>query len=87
MLSSMDRDPPAAARAHRGVGADAMRFPCGHTEPDDSVGQRLRVTPRAVWIACVRCNVVALVVGPSTGARSARRTPGDRRSRHGTRQS
>jgi hypothetical protein len=74
MLGAMEHDPHTTAR--RGAHAGAMRFPCGHTEPDDSVGRRLRITARAAWIACVRCNVVALVVGPSAGA------PAPRRVRH-----
>jgi hypothetical protein len=74
MLGTMEHDPHGGVPAHAGPDPGFMRFPCGHTEPDDSVGRRLRITLRAVWVACVRCNVVALVVEPAAS---------DRRSRHG----
>jgi hypothetical protein len=39
-----------------------LRFPCGHVESRRAVNRRLRSTERAVWIACRRCNVVALAL-------------------------
>ena len=83
MLGTMEHDPHGGGRAQAGPGPGIMRFPCGHTEPDDAVGRRMRITTRAAWVACGRCNVVALAVGPSAGAK-ARPPAGDRRSRHGS---
>lgn len=39
-----------------------LRFPCGHVESRRAVSRRLRSTERALWIACRRCNVVALAL-------------------------
>ncbi len=40
-----------------------LRFPCGHVAGDRAVTGRTRSTATAVWVACPRCNVIALVVG------------------------
>ena len=41
--------------------AAVTRFPCGHSEPEASATGRVRATGgRAVWVACQRCNVIAL---------------------------
>jgi hypothetical protein len=46
--------------------ASSMRFPCGHSEPEASATGRIRAAGgRAAWIACRRCNVIALVCAPS----------------------
>lgn len=37
-----------------------FRFPCGHVEPEGTVGDRLRRTAGAVWVRCHACNVIAL---------------------------
>ena len=39
-----------------------FRFPCGHVEEGKSVQRRLRLTPKAAWIGCRQCPVIALVV-------------------------
>jgi len=46
--------------------AAVMRFPCGHPEPETSVAGRIRAAGgRAAWIACRRCNVIALACAPA----------------------
>jgi len=60
---------PAIAAAPRQQ--TGIRFPCGHVVGPRAVGRRVRSTPTAVWIACRRCNVIALAVGEP--ARPARR--------------
>jgi len=54
--------------------APSYRFPCGHLEAAKPVDARRRVTIRVAWVACPRCNVVAIVVAPkkSTRGRSSR---------------
>jgi hypothetical protein len=50
--------------------AAVMRFPCGHSELDTTVGPRIRAAGgRAVWIPCRGCNVIALVLAPAIGDR------------------
>ena len=48
--------------------APEMKFPCGHLQNARAVGRRTRQTARAVWVACRRCNVIALVVAPRSAA-------------------
>jgi hypothetical protein len=48
--------------------ASSMRFPCGHCEPEASATGRIRAAAgRAAWVACRRCNVIALVCAPADG--------------------
>jgi hypothetical protein len=43
-----------------------MRFPCGHSEPETTAAARIRASSeRAVWIACRRYNLIALVCEPA----------------------
>ncbi len=42
--------------------ASALRFPCGHVEPERATRRRLRTGHRVVWVACRRCNVIAIAV-------------------------
>jgi hypothetical protein len=42
-----------------------LRFPCGHLEAQPSVTARRREALRAAWVACRRCNVIALTVIPA----------------------
>jgi hypothetical protein len=46
-----------------------LRFPCGHVEGQPAVTARTRETPRALWVACHRCNLIALVTARLPGAR------------------
>jgi hypothetical protein len=39
-----------------------LRFPCGHVESERGTKRRMRTTERAAWIACKRCNLIALVI-------------------------
>jgi hypothetical protein len=39
-----------------------LRFPCGHLEPEQAAERRMRLRDRAVWVACRRCNVIAVTV-------------------------
>ena len=39
-----------------------LRFPCGHLEAERATERRMRVRGRAVWVACRRCNVIAVTV-------------------------
>ena len=49
--------------------AAVMRFPCGHSEPEASATGRVRPAGRqAVWVACRRCNVIALACAPADDA-------------------
>ncbi len=58
-----------------------MRFPCGHSEPEASAGGRFRAASgRAAWVACRRCNVIALACAP---AGRPRRRVGKRLTAHG----
>ena len=58
----------ASARSSVRSRAAVMRFPCGHSEPEASVAARARrAAGRAVWVACRRCNVVALACAPADG--------------------
>jgi hypothetical protein len=46
-----------------------MRFPCGHSEPEAAVAGRVRrATGLAIWVACRKCNVIALACAPGGGA-------------------
>jgi hypothetical protein len=46
--------------------AAVMRFPCGHSETEGSATGRVRrASGRAVWVACRRCNVIALACAPA----------------------
>ena len=46
--------------------ARSMRFPCGHSEPEASASGRIHsASERAMWIACRRCNLIALVCRPA----------------------
>jgi hypothetical protein len=48
--------------------ASSMRFPCGHTEPEGSAAGRIRAAGRrAAWVACRRCNVIAVACAPAGG--------------------
>jgi hypothetical protein len=42
--------------------AAALRFPCGHLEPEPVTKRRLRRVERAVWVRCAHCNVIAIAV-------------------------
>jgi hypothetical protein len=60
----------ASIRSSARSTAAVMRFPCGHSEPDESVGPRIRAAGgRAVWIPCRACNAIALVLAPAVGPR------------------
>jgi hypothetical protein len=50
---------PAPRRA---VPKAGLRFPCGHVESERGTKRRMRTNERAAWIACRRCNVIALVI-------------------------
>ncbi len=68
----MNRRPPGApATIARRPAAPppALRFPCGHLEDQPAVAARTRETPRAVWVACRRCNLIVLVTARVPGAR------------------
>lgn len=41
-------------------GRRRFRFPCGHIEPEVTVGDRLRRAAGAVWVRFRACNVIAL---------------------------
>jgi len=43
-----------------------LRFPCGHVEPEQAVARRARSRAGAIWVACDRCNLIALIVGEAT---------------------
>ncbi len=58
----------------------SLRFPCGHLEAERSVGRRTRATARAAWVACRRCNLIAVTV-----ARVPRARGGSKEGRHGHR--
>jgi hypothetical protein len=56
----------ATARSSVRSTAAVMRFPCGHSEPEASAVGRVRsASVRAVWVACQRCNVIALACAPA----------------------
>jgi hypothetical protein len=56
----------ATVRSSASSTAAIMRFPCGHSEPEEPVTGRVRtVAGRAVWVACRRCNVIALACAPA----------------------
>ena len=58
----------ASAQSSMGSRTAVMRFPCGHSEPEASVAGRVRrAAGRAVWVACRRCNVIALACAPAGG--------------------
>jgi hypothetical protein len=40
----------------------ALRFPCGHLEPEGATERRMRLRDRVVWVACRRCNVIAVAI-------------------------
>jgi len=48
-----------------------LKFPCGHVADDRAVAGRTRSTAAAVWVACPRCNVIALVIDRTTKRASA----------------
>lgn len=56
------RDNAHAAGPLSSAGRRRLRFPCGHTDVEAGVGRRLRKRPDALWVCCLRCNVVALIV-------------------------
>ena len=48
---------PRRAKRHAAI----VRFPCRHTEPEDSALARVRSAGgTAVWVGCRRCNVIAV---------------------------
>jgi len=47
----------------------ALRFPCGHLEDESSALSRMRDIRGAGWVACRRCNLVALVTAHIPAAR------------------
>ena len=51
----------SAARPARPRGP-ALKFPCGHVESQGALARRTRATAGAVWVACRKCNLIALVV-------------------------
>ena len=56
----------ATVRSSARSTAAVMRFPCGHSEPEASATGRVRAAGgRAVWVACQRCNVIALACAPA----------------------
>ena len=55
-----------ASRQHVG-----LKFPCGHVAGDQAVAGRTRSKATAVWVACPRRNVIALVVDRTTKRASA----------------
>lgn len=59
---------PAAARRQE----PGLKFPCGHVAGQRAVAGRTRSTATAIWVACRRCNVVALVVRPAAAPRRRR---------------
>lgn len=55
-----------SVRFSAGSTGAVMRFPCGHSEPEASAAERVRVADlRAVWIACPKCNLIALACAPA----------------------
>ena len=56
------RDNAQAAGPLSPAGRRRLRLPCGHTDVEAGVGRRLRNRPNALWVRCLRCNVVALIV-------------------------
>ena len=60
----------ATVRSSAQSTAAVMRFPCGHSEPEASATRRVRAAAgRAVWVACRRCNVIALACAPAGDSR------------------
>jgi hypothetical protein len=59
---SRPRSAAPATGSLRHSGHRRLRFPCGHTDGEAGVAWRLRTRPRALWVPCSRCNVVALIV-------------------------
>ena len=60
----------ATVRSSARSTAAVMRFPCGHSEQQASATGRIRPTGgRAVWVACRRCNVIALACAPAVRPR------------------
>lgn len=57
--------PSAEAPGFSRSGRRRFRFPCGHIEPEITVGNRLRRTAGAVWVPCRACNATALIVRPA----------------------
>ena len=52
--------------------SQALRFPCGHLEDQPAVTARTRETPRASWVACRCCNLIAVTIAPASSDTSAR---------------
>jgi hypothetical protein len=46
-----------------------LRFPCGHVDRERTVERRARSRTSAIWVACERCNLTALIVGDTTEPR------------------
>ena len=66
-MTSQATRPVASSRDRKAL---LMRFPCGHSEPEALAVARLRtVSKRAVWVACQRCNVIALACAPRQSGR------------------
>ena len=65
--ATMNRRPTGGSAIARRIATppQTLRFPCGHLEDQPDVTARTRETPRAVWVACRRCNVVALTIAPA----------------------
>jgi hypothetical protein len=57
-----------AARPARPHGP-TLKFPCGHIEPEQAVARRSRSSATAMWVRCLKCNVIALVVERTQEAR------------------
>lgn len=57
-------------------GRRRLRFPCGHVEPEVTIGDRLRRMDGAIWVRCRACNVVALTMSEQPGSMTTRRTVG-----------
>lgn len=61
-------------------GQRQFRFPCGHIEPEVTVGDRLRRLAGAVLVRCRTCNVIALTIPVDRGSLTTRSAlPGNNR--------
>ena len=58
VMGDLKRKKPSVQRPSAGD----LRFPCGHVEPEDVTERRMRLRGRVVWVACRRCNVIAVAV-------------------------
>jgi len=55
-----------AAKELSRSGRRSLKFPCGHQGAEGDLASRVHERANALWVRCLSCNVIAVVVRAKT---------------------